>query len=109
MVGLIPLISVIDHPMASRLDFKMAKRASSCVELRSEAMMTGRISDGPRKAYFKSSGKGLSSGLGVVSEEEEGVGSVQTIRGSGSIFHPLYDVEEQAVSTESDEYDSSSE
>ena len=44
-----------------RLESGEGSDPDSCEKLRSEAMSTGRVSDGPRKAYFKFSGRGLSS------------------------------------------------
>ncbi|KAJ0918234.1 hypothetical protein HanRHA438_Chr05g0215421 [Helianthus annuus] len=67
--GLIPLRLAIVHPIAPLFSFKTSNKARSCAISKLEAIMTGRVSLSPRKAYFKRPSKSLSSNLGGSSND----------------------------------------
>ncbi|CAL8152355.1 unnamed protein product [Prunus armeniaca] len=62
-------MSAMVHPKAVLYSFKTHKSFSSSMTVKSEAMITGSVSDSPKKAYFKCSGDGLSSSFGGFSTE----------------------------------------
>jgi hypothetical protein len=82
MDGSIPFRSATVHPIASLCSFSTSNRLSSWSFYRSEAMMTGRVSLIPRKAYLSLSGRGFNSSFNR--DLREGTGGVLDVRGKGS-------------------------
>ena len=81
MEGLMPLISPKVQPKASLFSLSRAINLISWSPSRSEAIMTGKDSLGPRNAYLRESGRGFSSRAGgeTVSEtDSEAVVSKQS-------------------------------
>ena len=68
--GSIPLRSAIAHPITSLCSLSMVINWSSWSDVRVEAMITGRVSLGPRKEYFKFSGRGFNSSYSGASKDE---------------------------------------
>ena len=54
-------MSAIVHPMAVLCSLSTCKIAPSCSKVSLPLRITRRVSDGPRKAYFKFLGKGFKS------------------------------------------------
>src|SRR5204862_1436040 len=81
--GLISLMSNKVHPIASFCSFRSAIILCSCSSVRSEAMITGKVSLIPSKTYFKVSGRILRSNLAdgseMVSGNSNSIGSVSSI------------------------------
>jgi len=64
MEGLIPIMSPKVHLMASLFSLSKVISLSSWSRSRSEAIMTGKDSSGPRNAYLRESGGGFNSRAG---------------------------------------------
>jgi len=71
MEGLIPLTSPKVYPMVSLGSLSAFKNLSSWSSIRSDAIITGKVSLGPKKTYLRESGKGFNSnaGSGVCAKE----------------------------------------
>ena len=70
MVGLIHLMLAMVHAMTSLCSLSIQSRSSSYSRVSLLEIMTGRVLDGPRKAYRRFSSRGLSSKLGGHSIDE---------------------------------------
>jgi hypothetical protein len=82
MDGSIPFSSTTVHPIAYLCSFNTSNILSSWSFCRFEAMMAGRVSLAPRKAYLSLSGRGFNS---IFSRDSrEGTKGVLDVRGKGS-------------------------
>lgn len=78
--GLIPLMSSIDHPIASLCSFRTSSSFHSRASSRSEPMITGKDSEGPRNSYLRVSGSSFMSNLGGSTTEGDS-GDEERVRG----------------------------
>lgn len=63
-INSIPTMSVIDHPRVLLCDFKADSSASTHGSMSFANMITGSVLFGPKNAYFRCAGRGLSSTIG---------------------------------------------
>jgi len=64
MEGLIPLMSPKVHPTASLFSLSTFSNSSSWLSVRSDAIITGKVSLEPKNTYLRESSKGFDSNVG---------------------------------------------